>query len=29
MRMAVLKRALTKIEGGNKHDNITKEWEMA
>ncbi|MFE7061966.1 aspartate carbamoyltransferase catalytic subunit [Sutcliffiella sp. NPDC057660] len=29
MRMAVLKRALTKIEGGSKHDNITKEWEMA
>ncbi|MBM7618919.1 aspartate carbamoyltransferase catalytic subunit [Bacillus tianshenii] len=29
MRMAVLKRALTTIEGGKKHDNITKEWEMA
>jgi aspartate carbamoyltransferase catalytic subunit len=29
MRMAVLKRALTNDEGGNAHENITKEWEMA
>ncbi|WP_078380960.1 aspartate carbamoyltransferase catalytic subunit [Sutcliffiella halmapala] len=29
MRMAVLKRVLTKNEGGTNNDNITKEWEMA
>jgi aspartate carbamoyltransferase catalytic subunit len=29
MRMAVLKRALTKTEGGINNDNVTKEWEMA
>ncbi|KMJ58567.1 aspartate carbamoyltransferase catalytic subunit [Bacillus sp. LL01] len=29
MRMAVLKRALTNNEGGNEHENIIKEWEMA
>ncbi len=29
VRMAVLKRALQQIEGGNIHDNSHQKWSMA